>query len=128
MTKAEYVEIIGIYKATIETLKETVESLKEDKKDLQKQVFKLQDGLMSVRAPEAYRDYRFDAAELDEPADPEAVNRRKIFAETERNHLVNMESNLFEDAGEMIEMIGSLEGVVAGKLEESESIHGNEES
>ena len=123
MTKKDFDEILLIYKDQITDLKERIISLREEKETLQAQVFRLQDGLMSVRAPEAYRDQQADLTEL--PVDEEATRRVIETQNLQRRYLAGMEETLFKDGDELVDMLGS---VLLKTANESESIHGNQES
>jgi phage shock protein A len=126
LTKKDYEELVGVYKDTINNLRELIEDLKKDKKTLQEQVFKLQDGLMAVRAPEAYRDHRADLSMLDDsPVSEEARERRRIHTEVTQKYLDGMESPLFTGAEEMLE---GLTNIVLKDAGETEPLHENDES
>lgn len=124
-TKKEYEDLLEIYKGNLKLLQDQIQELREDKSKLQNQLFNLQNGLMAVRSPEAYRDMRADQGESTPAMDPEVAEKNRIYKEVQTRHLENIEGDLFTDADDMINM---LSGPLNSGAMESKSIHGNDES
>ena len=101
MTKKDYEEMLQIYKDQITFFKEQNQTLREDNLKLQQQNFELQEGLLSIQAPDAYRDMRTDQIPQPEE-DPEVKRRRQIYSEVLPQHLQNIEKPMWEGPEEMI--------------------------
>lgn len=126
MTKKEMEDMVQVYKDQAQLYREQYLNTKEQMEKLQEQVFRLQDGLMSVRAPEAYRDLRADNIET--PAvDPEVVARNKQISDLHTEHIQNIEKPTFTSVEDMQ---GLLSGVLWSNTEfiTGKSLHGNDES
>jgi regulator of replication initiation timing len=124
MNKRDYDEMLTVYKDQIGMLKETIGTLREENHRLSQQVFKLQDGLMAVRAPEAYRDYRNDMIpEVVMPEEEKAKLQQN--ADLMKRYLNNIEQPLFRSASDMEEILAP---TLFGNVNKTESIHDNSES
>jgi hypothetical protein len=112
--------------AKAESLQTLLDSALADRVELQSQVTKLQDALVSARAPEAYRDQQLEREDAERvPMDPEKLERNRIMSETTEKYMSNMEKPLFETADDLDAMLArSLMQGVEGPA----SLHGNEES
>lgn len=125
MTKKEFEEVLQIYKDQIVTLKETVQQLREEKIKLQEQNFSLQEGLLNIRAPEAYRDLMADRADVPDLS-LEERERQRVHGEIQNRYLQNLEKPLFSSADDMTLFLS--EALNSGEPMSSKSIHGNDES
>lgn len=124
VTKKDFSEMLAMYKDQISLLKENIESLREDKQKLSDQISKLQDGILAIRAPEVYRDYRNDMIpEVEIPQ--EEKERLELMRTLTKNYLDNIERPLFKNAADMEEMLAP---TLFSDIEETESLHGNDES
>lgn len=125
MTKKEMEEMVQVYKDQAQLYREQYLEAKEQMSKLQEQVFRLQDGLMSVRAPEAYRDYRVD--NMDEPAiDPELIEKQKKLHEIHGQYIHQMEQPIFTSADDMMSTLGG--ALWANQDKAGKSLHNNDES
>ncbi len=124
-TKAEK-EILEAYKSQLNLLNGIITDLREEKAEYQLQISRMQEALIAIRAPEAYRDQRADR--LGEPdRDPVEVERQKAKREVEQEWLNGIESPTFRNGEELQDL---LSGVLFAEASEnsSVSIHGNNES
>ena len=124
MTKKEFDEILGIYKDQLNLFKEQVLQRREEKDILQDQNFRLQDGLLSIRAPDAYREALIDRQppiEIDEEQREHQTQVRDIRDE----YMRELEKPLFSNADDMLM---HLSGALSEGAMETKSLHGNEES
>jgi len=117
-------ELLQIYKDQVEFFKNQVEVLREEKAELQKQISNLQEGLMCIRAPEAYKELKQDGLPFESMTQEEKTHMR-IYQEFLPNHLKRIEGPMFESPDEMITSLGSV--ISEGGLK-SESLHNNNES
>jgi hypothetical protein len=126
MTKKEMEEMVQVYKDQAQLYREQYLDAKEQMSKLQEQVFRLQDGLMSVRAPEAYNDFRADNSEV-VTVDKETIERNRKINDLHTQHIHNIEGHLFTSADDMMRTLGGTlwEGQTPGT---GKSIHGNDES
>jgi hypothetical protein len=127
MTKQEALDLLGIYKDQLADYKGLVQELRKEKVDLQAQVERLQDGILSIKAPEAYQDYRNDMAPDLTEDQKTALQRDKQESILISKKLSIMEDPMFKDAGDMIELLGS--SLVKEHVGETgKSLHDNAES
>lgn len=129
-TKKELEDVIALYKEQVSFLKEQNTLLLDEKEKYRLQIEKLQDAIINIRAPEAYRDLVADRAELESRAelgeiDREYLERQRQIKEVEKTWLSNLERPLFKNADDMAEMLGSS---LLRTPPESKSIHENSES
>jgi uncharacterized coiled-coil protein SlyX len=105
-----------------------LENKVEEVAHLRKQVDKLQDSLLAVQHPDAYRELKNDEILLQEPPEPteeemEYRNRKGEEAKILKEYLDSSEGPLFKDADEMMDSLVRIVGVP-----EPGSIHDNDES
>lgn len=97
-----------------------------DKQELQLQVNKLQDAVLSIQAPEAYRDQQVkDFEENMTPLSTEEKEKRDIQARVYRDYMNGMEGSLFRSAEDLDDLLES--SLLRGNHAPG-SIHGNNES
>lgn len=123
--KAEKEELIQLYKDQVVFYKEQIDQLREQNSELRRQLSNLQNGLLAIRAPEAYRDMVAD--QQPQPTfDVEQQEKFRRNVDIQNSYLRNLEAPLFKTADDMLEMLGKTmagNGVVATK-----PIHPNSES
>ena len=113
-------------KARVVSLEEQVVLARLDKQELQLQVNKLQDAVLSIQAPEAYRDQRVKEYEEDSiPVSAEEKEKRDIQAKVYRDYMNGMEGPLFRGPEELDDLLES--SLLRGDHSPS-SLHGNNES
>ncbi len=122
--KNDLLDLVSSYREQIEYLKEEVGTLRREKDDIQKQMFILQDGILNIKAPEAYRDMRADEGGYPEESD-EDIETRKNNGRMLARHLQNIESPVFKSVEDMEE---ALLGSKHEEFMKSEALHPNEES
>jgi chromosome segregation ATPase len=117
---------LAFSEARVESLEGQLQTAQADKVELQAQVTKLQDALVSIRAPEAYRDQQIEREEADRvPMSDEAKDRNRITQETTTEYMNNLEGPLFKDAYALDDLLTTaLVRANKGPV----SIHGNDES
>ena len=112
--------------AKIETLQALLDSAQADREELKAQVTKLQDALVSARAPEAYRDQQLAREEEKRvPMDPEVVERNKLIQDTTTEYMSGLEKPLFRDANDLDDLLSR---ALMRNVEPPASLHGNDES
>jgi hypothetical protein len=126
MTKADLEDMAQLYKDQVEFYRSQIGELRDMNKELRDQNIRLQEAIMAVRAPEAYRDLIADRIE---PMnyDQEAVEKGKKISEIQTQHLANLENDLFKSADDMVQMLAPtlFEGDIGPA---SKSLHDNSES
>jgi peptidoglycan hydrolase CwlO-like protein len=110
--------------ARIETLQALLDSAQTDREELKTQVARLQDALVSAKAPEAYRDHQIEKEEANRtPMSEEQLERNRLAKETTETFIGNLEKSLTVD---------DLDAFLARGLIQSSkgpaSLHGNDES
>jgi len=126
VVKKDFEEILTVYKDQIGLLREQIRILQVEKTELQKQLFNLQDGLLNIRAPEAYRDLIADRNPEIMNITPEELQRNKQIDKIHREYVANIEQPLFKSADELISILSpalSAKGIAA-----TQSLHENTES
>ena len=123
-TKKDLEEIVSVYKEQISFLKEQIVELKKEKEDIFKQLFNLQNGILNIRDPEAYRDMQADLGE-DPSFNNKELEELKIRNSAVSAYLGDMESPTFKDAQEMED---ALTGILVSGAGETKSLHENDES
>lgn len=114
------------YKAKVKSLEDQLVVARIDKQELQLQVGKLQDAVLSIQAPEAYRDQKVkDYENASEPVSPEETERRRVYAKVYTEYMNGMEGPLFRGPEEMDDL---LEASLLRGDHAPGSIHGNNES
>jgi chromosome segregation ATPase len=112
--------------AKIETLQALLDSAQADRGELKTQITKLQDALVSARAPEAYRDQQLEREEKNRvPVDPETIERNKIIQDTTTEYMSGLEKPLFRDANDLDDLLSRS---LMHAIEPAASLHGNDES
>ena len=125
MTKKTVLENLAeAYKEQLDQKTKECEELREDKRVLQTQIFNLQDGLMSIRAPEAYRDQKADEAGFEVDEEKQAEMRRDDGIR--HKYVENLEKPTFRSADDIELLLGPAFQGSLGIAEKS--IHGNDES
>lgn len=124
-TKKDIEEIVQLYKDQVETYKELLTKEREDKQNLQEQVLRLQDALVNIRAPEAYRDQQNDKF-VDEPVDDEYKRKARLYSSVTEKYINGLEDPMFKDADDMIDMLESV--ALQNGPKEPDSLHENSES
>lgn len=112
--------------ARIESLEEQLRNVQADKDGLTEQITKLQDSLISVRAPDAYRDQQL-AREDDgrPPVSDETIERNKITQDVTTQYLRGLEEPMFRDGNDLDDLLKT--GIIHD-VKPPASIHGNDES
>jgi len=125
-SKAEMDREITFCKARIESLEDQLKASQADKETLLKQIDKLQDSLISVKAPDAYRDQQLEREGPPTPISQERIDKNKITQEFTTEYLNNMEKPLFRDGYDLDDLITT--GLVRDHNPVPPSLHGNDES
>jgi hypothetical protein len=125
-TKGVIERELAFSEAQVGSLEGQLRAAQLDKAELQAQVTKLQDALVSVRAPEAYRDQQIEREdEFKEPISEETLNRNKIIQETTTEYINGLEGPLFKSFDDMDDLLTS---ALIRDTQGPASIHGNDES
>ncbi len=124
--KAELERELIFCKARIEALEEQLRGALDEKKGLFLQVEKLTDSLISVRAPDAYRDIQLEKEEPRPPMSPETQERNRVTKDFTERYMSDLEKPMFRDGYDLDELITT--GIIRDTDMVPESIHGNEES
>ena len=124
--KADLERELAFCKGRIEALEEQIKATQADKAGLHDQISKLQDSLISVRAPDAYRDQQLEREGPVTGPSSDTIERNRIHQEVTTKYLNGMEGALFRDANDIDELITT--GIVRDHSTVSPSLHGNEES
>ena len=112
--------------AKIESLEVQLQAAQADKEELKAQIEKLQDALVSVRAPEAYRDQQIEKDEATRvPISDEILERNKLIQETTTEYINGIERPLFKSWDDMDDL---LTHALLKDVEGPGSLHGNDES
>ncbi len=113
--------------ARIESLEEQLRDARADKAGLSEQITKLQDSLISVQAPEAYRDQQLEREDDGRPpVSAELLERNRITAEVTTKYLRSIEGSMFPRGAEDIDDL--LRTGIIRDIQPPESLHGNDES
>ena len=124
--KAELERELIFCRARIEALEEQLRGALVEKEGLFKQVEKLQDSLISVRAPDAYRDQQIEKEEPRPPISDELLERNRITKEVTERYLASMEEPLFRSGEDLDDLAAT--GVTRFSDTTPASLHGNDES
>lgn len=124
-TKKDLEEFVLLYREQISFFKEQIEELKKEKEEITRQLFNLQNGILNIRAPEAYRDMQADLSVDNPPFSEEELEEIKIRNDVLASYLGNIESPTFSNADEMEEALTS---VLASDGGITKSLHNNDES
>ncbi len=126
-SKRELERQIDYGQAKIESLEERLITSNDDKEKLLLQIVSLQDALISIKAPEAYRDQRI--AEEDEkrtPISQELLDKNRITQEVTTRYMNDLESPLFRSADDLDDLLRT--GIIADLDTAGKSLHGDNES
>ena len=127
MTKQELGDMIGAYKEQIGFLKAELEESRKREEKLNEQIVRLQDGILAVRAPEAYRDMRSDSREVSISAEQQAnMARHHEINKIRERYVRQMEGDVIQTKEDLDEMMNSV--LMKGNKVGSKSLHGNAES
>ena len=126
-TKSQLEDIIEVYQSQIKTLEGIVADLRSDKETINLQLERLQDALVNIRAPEAYRDHRMDRMGEDPDAmSPEEKARQKKTLEIEQGWVRGVEEPLFSSGEDLENLLGPV--ILTSINQDAASLHGNDES
>ncbi|MCW4026213.1 MAG: hypothetical protein NWE76_01855 [Candidatus Bathyarchaeota archaeon] len=124
--KAELERELGFCKGRIQALEEQLQTVQAEKAGLFQQIEKLQDSLISVRAPDAYRDQQLEReGPLPRPS-AELIERNRIHQEFTTGYLNAIEGPLLRDGNDIDDLIKA--GIVRDHSTVPDSLHGNDES
>ena len=127
-TKKDLEEGILLYKEQIDFYREQLVDAKEEKQALSLQVSKLQDALINIRAPEAYRDHLADGYDYKDPRTDEEKEHQRLVNEAEQRYIKSMEDgSMFVDGDDMVEALTAA-AHRGSKQRQDISIHDNSES
>lgn len=124
--KADLERELAFCKGRIQTLEEQLVATQSEKAGLFEQINKLQDSLISVRAPDAYRDQQLEREGPIPGPSAETIERNKITQEFTTKYLNNIEGPLFRSPEDIDDLITT--GIIRDHSTIPESLHGNEES
>ncbi len=125
--KADIERELTFSEAQVTLLEGQLQAAQADKAELQAQVTKLQDALVSVRAPEAYRDQQIEREEEDHvPMSQDAMDKNRITQEVTTEYLNSLEKPLFKDAYDLDDLLTT--AIVRSSKTGPVSLHGNDES
>ena len=112
--------------ARVESLEEQLRTVHADKAGLTEQIAKLQDSLISVRAPDAYRDQQLEREGDDRPPiSKETLERNKITQRVTTEYMRSLEEPMFRDANDLDDLLRT--GIIRD-IKPPDSLHGNDES
>ena len=112
--------------ARVESLEEQLRTVHADKAGLTEQITKLQDSLISVRAPDAYRDQQLEREDDGRPPiSTKTLERNRITAEVTEKYLRGLEEPMFRDGNDLDDLLKT--GIIRD-LKPPDSLHGNDES
>lgn len=112
--------------ARIESLEEQLRNAMADKAGLTEQITKLQDSLISVKAPEAYRDQQLEREDDGTPpVSAETLERNRITQKVTTEYLRGLEEPMFRDGHDLDDLLTT--GIIRD-VKPPASLHDNEES
>ena len=126
-TKADLEEQVQLYKEQMTFLREQLEDAREERNEYRLQVDKLQDALINIRAPDAYRDMKADELAPEEYITDVARSRQQQLQEATGRIMRQIEEPLFVDGNDLDDLLMTAlnrDSVPS----EAVSIHGNNES
>lgn len=113
----------------VELLREQLGERKLELIEAKRQLQHTQEALIAKESPEAYRDQKYYAEQqrIEAPTTQQLENQKQQArrADIAGRYITEMESPLFKDADDMIQMLTRATSV---PLAETHSLHGNEES
>jgi len=124
--KAELERELIFCRARIEALEEQLKAVRSEKEGLFSQINKLQDSLISVRAPDAYRDQQLEREGPRPGPSQELIERNRITQEVTTGYLRAMEEPLLVTGDDIDDLIKA--GIIRDHSNVPSSIHGNDES
>ena len=124
--KADLERELAFCKGRIQALEEQLVTTQSEKAGLFEQINKLQDSLISVRAPDAYRDQQLEREGPLPGPSAEMIERNKITAKFTTDYLNNIEGPLFRSPDDIDDLITT--GIIRDHSTVPESLHGNDES
>ena len=124
--KAELERELIFCKARLEAVEEQLKGANVRADTLLQQVEKLQDSLISVRAPDAYRDQQLEKEEPRAPMSPEMQERNRVTKKFTEDYMNALEQPMFRDGNDLDDLITS--GIVRFTDTTPSSLHGNDES
>ncbi len=124
--KAELERELVFCQARVEALEEQLRGALAEKQGLFQQVEKLQDSLISIRAPDAYRDQQLEKEEPRAPMSPETLERNRVTKDFTEKYMSALEGPLFRDGNDLDDLLTT--SIVRDTDMVPESIHGNDES
>lgn len=117
---------LAVAEARIESLLERLGGVQDEKLELMSQISKLQDALISVRAPVAYMDQQDEKYEAKKPKlSPEALEKNRVFKEFTEGYVNGMEGPLLRTPEDLDDLLVS--GIIS-EIQPPTSLHGNSES
>jgi len=127
MTKQEIGEVLEAFKSQITFLKEELVQSRSREEKLTSQVEKLQDGIMAIRSPDAYKDMRADEREYTISAEQADFQKKEMHIRKIReSYLRAMEGNALKTGEDLDALMESV--ITRGHVAQSKSLHGNAES
>ena len=124
--KADLERELAFCRGRIEALEQQLTTTQTEKAGLFEQINKLQDSLISVRAPDAYRDQQLEREGPLPGPSAETIERNKITQEFTTQYLNGLEGPLFKSGEDLDDLITT--GIIRDHSTVPESIHGNDES
>ena len=117
---------LAFAEARVESLTEQLRAVQDERSELKAQIEKLQDALISIRAPSAYQDQQEEKYLARQPKpSPEEVERQQVFKQVTEQYLAGMEGSLLRTPEDLDDLLVS--GIIS-ETEPSTSLHGNNES
>ena len=124
--KADLERELAFCRGRIQALEEQLVTTQSEKAGLFEQITKLQDSLISVRAPDAYRDQQLEREGPLPGPSSEMIERNKITAKFTTDYLNHIEGPLFRSPEDIDDLITT--GIIRDHSTVPESLHGNDES
>jgi len=124
--KAELEKELAFCRGRIEALEQQLETVQGEKSGLFEQIIKLQDSLISVTAPEAYRDQQIEKEGPLPGPSSETIERNKIYSEFTTKYLNSIEGPMFRNGDDIDDLITT--GIIRDHSTTPDSLHGNDES
>jgi chromosome segregation ATPase len=117
---------LAFAEAKVEALTMQLRAVQEEKLELKTQVDKLQDALISVRAPAAYLDQQEEKYEASRPKiSEETLEKNRVFKEVQELYIQGMEGSLLRTPEDLDDLLVS--GIVS-EHKPPASLHRNDES
>ena len=126
MGKKETERELVFCQARIEALEEQLKGSLAEKAGMLKQIEKLQDSLISVRAPDAYLDQQLEREGPRPAMSAELLEKNRITKQVTEDYMNALEQPLFRSGEDLDDL--AAEGITRFSNRTPTSIHGNEES